>query len=166
MINTKALMVIAAFPLAAAAQTPVPPPAALRTASTPAIIPVDRVVAVVGDQVILYSDVLNAVNQQRASGLAMPADSAGQAELARESLNQLVDEEILVQKARELKIEITPDEVNRSVDDQLKRIRAQFQTDEEYKNELSGAGFGTPDEYRRTLYEQFYRRALQQRAFE
>ena len=42
----------------------------------------------------------------------------------------------------------------------------QFQTDEQYKTELRGAGFGTPEEYRRTLYEQFYRRALQQKAYE
>lgn len=166
MINKKILMMIAVSPLAVAAQTPLPALSPPGTASATAIIPVDRVVAIVGDQVILYSDVLNSVNQQRAAGLPLPPDSAGQAELAREALSQLVDEEILVQKARDLKIEITPDEVNRSVDDQLKRIRAQFQTDEEYKNELSVAGFGTPDEYRRTLYEQFYRRALQQRAFE
>ncbi|MEO5579283.1 MAG: SurA N-terminal domain-containing protein, partial [Gemmatimonadaceae bacterium] len=168
-MRIKTLLVMMAAPLALTAQTPAVPAApvsALGTAAAPATIPVDRVVAIVGDQVILHSDILNSINQQRAGGLKLPSDSAGQAELAREALNALVDEEILVQKARELKIEITPDEVNRSVDDQLKRIRQQFQTDDEYKAELAGAGFGTPDEYRRTLYEQFYRRALQQRAFE
>jgi peptidyl-prolyl cis-trans isomerase SurA len=130
------------------------------------VIPVDRVVAVVGDQVILWSDVMSTINQQRAAGLEMPADSAGQAQLARDALNSLVDEEILVQKAHLLKIEVTPDEVNRNVDDQVKRVRSQFQTDEEFRAELRNAGFGTPEEYRRTLYEQMYRRALQQRAFE
>ncbi len=159
-------VLMGASPLAMLAQAPASPAVPLRAASAPATIPVDRVVAVVGDQVILQSDVLNSINQQRASGLKMPADSAGQAEVAREALNALVDEEILVQKARELKIEITPEEVNRSVDEQAKRVRQQFQTDDEYKNELVSAGFGTPDEYRKTLYEQFYRRALQQRAFE
>lgn len=156
-------LVSAALPAAAAAQTP--QVAAPRVASGAAI-PVDRVVAVVGDQVILWSDVMNSINQQRAAGLRLPPDSAGQAALAREALNVLVDEEILVQKARLLKIEITPDEVNRSVDDQVKRVREQFQTDEAYRAELRNAGFGTPEEYRRTLYEQFYRRALQQRSFE
>jgi peptidyl-prolyl cis-trans isomerase SurA len=123
-------------------------------------------VAVVGDQVILWSDVMSSINQQRAAGLELPPDSAGQAALARDALNALVDEEILVQKAHLLKIEVTPDEVNRSVDDQVRRVRQQFQTDEEYRAELRKAGFGTPEEYRRTLYEQFYRRALQQRVFE
>jgi peptidyl-prolyl cis-trans isomerase SurA len=109
---------------------------------------------------------MNSVNQQRAAGLQLPSDSAGQAAIAKDALNALVDEEILVQKAHLMKIDVTPDEVNRSVDDQVKRVRSQFQTEDEYKNELKSAGFGTPEEYRRTLYEQFYRRALQQRVFE
>lgn len=98
-------------------------------------------------------------------GCSFP-DSAGQAQLAKDVLNSLVDEEILVQKAHLLKTEVTPDEVNRSVDEQVKRVRDQFPTDEAYRAELRTAGFGTAEEYRRTLYEQFYRRALQQRAFE
>ncbi|MDO8501086.1 MAG: peptidylprolyl isomerase [Gemmatimonadaceae bacterium] len=158
------LSIVAALPVALAAQAPSPGRGA--SAPLPASIPVDRVVAVVGNQVILWSDVMNSINQQRASGLQLPPDSAGQAALAREALNALVDEEILVQKAHLLKIDVTPDEVNRSVDDQAKRVRGQFQTEDEYKAELKSAGFGTPEEYRRTLYEQFYRRALQQRAFE
>lgn len=130
-----------------------------------AAIPVDRVVAVVGDQPLLWSDVLASINQQRAAGVVIPTDSAGQAAFARETLNQLVDEEILVQKAHEMKVDVTEGEVNRSVDDQLKHVRDQFKTEDEYKTELKNAGFGTPDEYRRTLYTQFYRRALQQRVF-
>jgi peptidyl-prolyl cis-trans isomerase SurA len=158
--------IIAMLPAVGAAQ--LPPPSAASTASGPrsATVPVDRVVAVVGDQVVLWSDVMNLINQQRAAGMVLPPDSAGQATLARETLNTLVDEEILVQKAHLLKVEVTPDEVNRTVDDQIKRVRQQFKTDEEYKAELRTAGFGTAEEYRRTLYEQFYRRALQQRAFE
>jgi len=156
---------IAAFPAAMQAQVAAPP-AARPAAALPASIPVDRVVAVVGNDVILWSDVINSINQQRANGLELPKDSASQAGLAKDALNALVDEEILVQKAHLMKIEVTQDEVNRTVDDQVKRVRGQFQTDDQYRNELKTAGFGTPEEYRRTLYEQFYRRALQQRAFE
>lgn len=157
---------MALLPASLAAQVPSPSPARVAAAPQPSTIPVDRVVAVVGDQVILWSDVMNSINQQRAGGLQLPPDSAGQAALAKDALSALVDEEILVQKAHLLKVDVTPDEVNRSVDDQVKRVRSQFQTEDEYKNELKSAGFGTPEEYRRTLYEQFYRRALQQRVFE
>ncbi|HEX2723664.1 MAG TPA: peptidylprolyl isomerase [Gemmatimonadaceae bacterium] len=155
-----------ALPGAGLAQTPAPPTGSVAAATVTGALPIDRVVAVVGDQVILWSDVMNSINQQRAAGMQLPSDSAGQAALAKDALNALVDEEILVQKAHLLKIEVTPEEVNRSVDDQAKRVRSQFQTEDEYKNELKSAGFGTPEEYRRSLYEQFYRRALQQRAFE
>jgi peptidyl-prolyl cis-trans isomerase SurA len=109
--------------------------------------------------------VLSYINQQRASGISVPQDSAGQMAFAREALNQLIDEEILVQKAHEMKVDVTEGEVNRAVDDQLKRVRDQFKTEEEYRTELKNAGFGTPEEYRRTLYTQFYRRSLQQRVF-
>ncbi|MBA2708107.1 MAG: peptidylprolyl isomerase [Gemmatimonadaceae bacterium] len=160
-------ILLTAAPICMSAQTVAPTlPAAAASRPQSAKIPVDRVVAVVGDQVILWSDVMSSVNQQRAAGMQLPPDSAGQAAVARDVLNQLVDEEILVRKAHELKIEVTPDEVNRSVEEQVKRVRQGFQTEDEFKNELRTAGFGTPEEYRRTLYEQYYRRALQQRAFE
>ena len=166
MRKTYLTSMMALMPAVLSAQTP--SPSAPRVASAPpqAAIPVDRVVAVVGDQVILWSDVMSSINQQRAAGLQLPADSSGQAALAKDALDALVDEEILVQKAHLLKIEVTPDEVNRSVEDQVRRVRQGFQTDEEFRAELRKAGFGTPEEYRRTLYEQFYRRALQQRVFE
>ena len=166
MRRTLLLSIFAALPATMAAQVPTPSAPQVAAAPPTSAIPVDRVVAVVGDQVILWSDVMNSVNQQRAAGLQLPPDSAGQAVIAKDALSALVDEEILVQKAHLMKIDVTPDEVNRSVDDQIKRVRSQFQTEEEYKNELKSAGFGTPEEYRRTLYEQFYRRALQQRVFE
>jgi peptidyl-prolyl cis-trans isomerase SurA len=159
------LSLVAVVPATTIAQTP-PAPPRVATAPAPASVPVDRIVAVVGNQVILWSDVMSSINQQRAAGLQLPPDSAGQSALARDVLNTLVDEEILVQKAQLMKIEVTPDEVNRSVDDQIKRVRGQFDTEDAYRAELRNAGFGTPEEYRRTLYEQFYRRALQQRVFE
>ena len=142
----KALLIatLGILPAVVAAQTPAPS-ASLAAQPARSTIPVDRVVAVIGNSVILWSDVMNSINQQRAAGLQLPPDSAGQAALAKDALNALVDEEILVQKAHLMKIEVTPDEVNRGVDDQAKRVRSQFQTEDEYKQELKNAGFGTPE---------------------
>lgn len=127
---------------------------------------VDRVVAVVGDQAILWTDVMTEVNQRRAAGLELPADSAGQMNVAREVLDDLVDVEILVQQARRLGIDVTDAEVLASVEQQMRRVRGQFGSDEEFRRELRNAGFGTPEEYRRSLNDQFRRQMLQQRAFE
>lgn len=128
-------------------------------------LPVDRIVAVVGNQPVLWSDVLVAVNQKRAQGLAFPTDSAAQMAIARETLDELVDAEILVQKAAQLKIEVTDEETAATVDDQIRRIREQFPSDVEFRRELREAGFGTPEEYRRTLVDQVRRQMLQQRTF-
>jgi peptidyl-prolyl cis-trans isomerase SurA len=128
-------------------------------------IPVDRVVAIVGDQPILWSDILTSVNQHRAQGMVIPTDSAGQAAMAKTILNDLVDEEILVQKAKALKLDASEIEVATSADNQIKSVREQFKSDEEYRAELRSAGYGTPEEYRRMLVDQYRRQALQQRAF-
>ena len=126
---------------------------------------VDRIVAIVGDQPLLWSDVLTAVNQRRANGMVVPTDSAEQAAMARSVLSDLIDEELLVQKARQLKLEVSEIDIASSADRQLKAVREQFKSDEEYRSELRRAGFGTPEEYRRTLVDQFRRQALQQKAF-
>jgi peptidyl-prolyl cis-trans isomerase SurA len=114
---------------------------------------------------VLWTDVLTAINQRRAQGLQLPPDSAAQAALARTVLNELVDEEILVQKAKEMKLEVTDADITSSADRQIKSIRAQFKTDEEYRTELRNAGFGAPEEYRKSLIEQYRRQNLQQKAF-
>jgi peptidyl-prolyl cis-trans isomerase SurA len=126
---------------------------------------VDRIVAIVGDQPLLWSDVLTAVNQRRANGMVVPTDSVAQAAMARSILSDLIDEELLVQKARQLKLEVSEIDIGSSADRQLKAVREQFKSDEEYRAELRRAGFGTPEEYRRTLVDQYRRQGLQQKAF-
>jgi peptidyl-prolyl cis-trans isomerase SurA len=157
----KHLLVVAALgPLTLGAQTPTP---ATRTVT--GTLPVDRVVAIIGEQPLLWTDVLTAVNQRRQQGLQMPTDSVQQAAMARTVLNDLIDEEILVQKAKEMKLEVTESEITSSADRQIKSVRSQFKSDEEYRTELRNAGLGTPEEYRKSLIEQYRRQNLQQKAF-
>jgi len=158
----KHLLIVAALtPVALGAQTP-----ATAARPVPPSLPIDRVVAIVGDQPVLWTNVLTAINQRRAQGLQLPTDSAGLATLARTVLNDLVDEEILVQKAKEMKLEVTTDgDLTASADRQIKSIRSQFKTDEEYRTELRNAGLGTPEDYRKSLIDQYRRQNLQQKAF-
>jgi peptidyl-prolyl cis-trans isomerase SurA len=80
-------------------------------------------------------------------------------------LNELIDEEILVQKAKEMKLEVTEADITSAADRQIKSIRSQFKTDEEYRTELRNAGLGSPEEYRKGLIDQYRRQNLQQKAF-
>ena len=158
----RAALAVALVPAALSAQAPTPAPSrgadssavardagavpssALPAAQSGGPIPVDRVVAVVGTQPILLSDVFELVNVKRAQGLSMPADSAGQAALLERTLNELVDEEVMVQRAKAEKIEVTDADVAPQVDAQIKRVREQFKSEAEYREELKRAGFGTP----------------------
>jgi len=154
------LATAALVPVALGAQTP-----ATSARSVPAALPIDRIVAIVGEQPLLWTDVLTTINQRRAQGLQVPTDSAQQAALARTILNELVDEEILVQKAKEMKLEVTESEITSAADRQIKSVRSQFKSDEEYRTELRNAGLGTAEEYRKSLIEQYRRQNLQQKAF-
>ena len=157
----KLLFVAASLaPMAISGQVP-----ATATRPVPPSLPIDRVVAIVGEQPLLWTDVVTAINQRRAQGLQVPPDSAGQAALAKTVLNELVDEEILVQKAKEMKLEVTEADITSAADRQIKSIRAQFKTDEEYRTELRNAGLGSPEEYRKGLIDQYRRQNLQQKAF-
>ncbi len=157
----KHLLIVAALaPVVLGAQVP-----ATATRPVPPSLPIDRVVAVVGDQPVLWSEVLTAINQRRAQGLQLPTDSVAQAALARTVLNDLVDEEILVQKAKEMKLEVTDADITSAADRQIKSIRGQFKSDEEYRTELRNAGLGSPEEYRKGLIDQYRRQNLQQKAF-
>ena len=177
-----ALALLGAAPATAAAQTPpanplAPPPGdssvAPRQGGLPAAtgrsgatLPVDRVVAVVGTHPILLSDAFELVNVKRAQGLALPTDVAGQAELLKSVVNELVDEEVMVQFAKSEKIEVTDADVADQVEQQVKRVREQFKSEAEYREELKRAGFGTPEEYRRGLNDQARRTMLFQRGLQ
>src|SRR3954469_11907027 len=95
---------LASAPLALAAQQPTPVPPARLTAS-PQTIPLDRGVAVVGDVVITQSDLTERIIRKRSEGVKLPSDSAGMYALARSAVDELVQEELLLGKAKDLKVE-------------------------------------------------------------
>src|SRR5712691_11737502 len=140
------LAISAAVAAAAGAQQPTPPaapaPAATRPpAPTPArdtsVIPLDRIVAVVGDQPITQFDIeerLLAMRQQ--PGFKAPTTEAEYNKAAFEIVNQLIDEELLVQKATALKVEVQDRDLTANVDRQVRDIRSRFSSDAEFRSEL------------------------------
>jgi peptidyl-prolyl cis-trans isomerase SurA len=126
------------------------------------LVNLDRVVAVVGDQVVLCSDLLVAVNRQRAEQRApLPTDPDSLLALEREVLEQLVDAEVLVQKATADKVEVDDLEVNREIDDFVKNIRKQFRTDREMQQALAQSGYGSMEDWRREQVRDKRREQLQ-----
>jgi peptidyl-prolyl cis-trans isomerase SurA len=87
---------------------------------------IDRVVAVVNGDVVMMSDLQEAIALSRRDGRSVPDG----AELERTELNRLVDHRLQVQEAKRDKIEVTDDELRAAVDDLVKRNgdnRAKFE---------------------------------------
>ena len=127
---------------------------------------IDRIVAVVGDQPILRSEVEEELGKMKAEGQQMPTDSAAQQQLVTDIINGLIDDDVMVAEAQKQKIEVSDNDISGEVDKQVAQIRGRFATDAEYRQQLKLSGFGTPDEYRRWLLDKARRTSLQQKLFE
>ncbi len=124
----------------------------------------DRIAAVVGERIILLSEIDEEINQRRSQGLQVPEDSAAVADLRRQVLDELIDDEVIYQRARsDTAITVSDQEVLGAVEEQVRQVRGQFRTEAEFRAALQGAGLGTPEEYRRWLTDKQRRAAYQQR---
>jgi peptidyl-prolyl cis-trans isomerase SurA len=93
----------------------------VRAGEAPAIrdsqVVIDRVVAVVNGDVIMMSELQEAIVLSRRDARSLPDG----AELERTLLNRLVDHRLQVQEAKREKIEVTDDELRTRIDDFVKR---------------------------------------------
>lgn len=136
------------------------------TGAAPREFPVDRVVAVVGSKPIMWSEVQEVMNFQRQQGAQIPQDSAGFFAFARGIISDLVDQEVLIATAKQYKIEINDSDVLQQVETEMKKIRDQFKTEQEYRDVLKSEGFGTVEELRKMRMDRAKRDLFQQRAID
>lgn len=144
-------------PDSAAAPVPPAPPAAAGGEEL-----VDRVVAVVGDTVLLLSDVQAELQQMQAAGQTIPQDAAGQQQLTQQLITQRVDQLILIEAARDAGIEIRADEINDLVDQDIGQVRQRFSSEAELRTQLAASGLSL-EEYRAILGGQYRDRMLTER---
>lgn len=109
-----ALAVLVAAPAAAQETQP----------STPEL--VDRIVAVVGDSVVLESDILAEIERLEASGAPVPTEPAALAGFRREQLESLVNELIILQAAERDSIFVLDEDVQLQVEAQIAQLERQF----------------------------------------
>jgi peptidyl-prolyl cis-trans isomerase SurA len=166
MTGTRALVqtvlcIFVALPLAAqqpgSVTAPVAPKPATSTGLVPIGIPIDRVVAIVGQKPILWSEIMDAIFYLQGAGAQIPQDSAGLMAYARDSvLSDMINQEVLIAVAKQYKAEIAPD-----VDKRLKELHGRFKSDAEFRAQLKAEGFGTETELRTSLLERRRRDLLQ-----
>ncbi len=137
---------------------------AQQPAATPAPgapIQLDAIVAVVGDQPITRYDLREKVlGKIQRKEVPVPTDSAEDLALQHDVLNDMIEEELLIQKAKELKIDVPDADVTPVVDRQVRETRSRFGTESEFRTQLAAASLGTPEEYRRYLVDQYRRQML------
>jgi peptidyl-prolyl cis-trans isomerase SurA len=125
---------------------------------------VDRVIAVVGNRPVLESQVDEEIFSRQSQGVKLPTDPKSLASLRHQVVSSIIDEELLVQQAlRDTAITVTDQEISDGVEQQIRKVRGNFPSEIDYRNELKKAGFQTPEEYRRWLTDQQRRAALQNR---
>lgn len=129
---------------------------------------VDRIVAIVGSTPILLSEVDEQIFARlQAQQQTPPTDPVQVRALRRDMLQQLVDLELIYQIAlTDTTVKVTDEQVDAAVDEQVRNIRRQFRSDEEYRTQLRETGFLTPEEYRRWLTETQRKELIRNRMIE
>ena len=135
-----------AAPASMAAQEPTPEPIA------PSAELVDRIAAVVGDTVVLYTEILESILQLEAQGATLPARGTPAFDsLALETLDDLVNQIVLLQEAEVEELEVPDDVLEAETDRRFREVRNSFQSARQFETAIGESG--------RTLvqYRQFLR---------
>jgi len=116
---------------------------------------IDRVVAVVNGDVVMMSDLQEAIVLSRRDDRSVPDG----AELERTMLNRLIDHRLQVQEAKRDKVEVTDDELRAAVDDIVKRNGGDR---EKFEAQLQAQGV-TWEALRREIREQILAQRVRSR---
>lgn len=122
---------------------------------------VDRVAAVVGDSIILMTQVEDRLVRLQASGVEIPADPGELVQLRRDLLNVLVNEQLLLQAAiADTTITVDEDRLDEVVADEVSQRMAQFSSQAEMQEALASQGL-TLAEFREIIRADRRRQQLQ-----
>jgi peptidyl-prolyl cis-trans isomerase SurA len=112
-------------------------------------IPIDRVVAVVGNEPILLSEVAGMAQQLALrDGVPFPTDSAGQYKAIRDALEEFIDIRVVVTAAKRAKVEVDETQLSTQLDAQIQAIRQQFPNDSVLRVALRRQGFASMEAFR------------------
>ena len=121
---------------------------------------IDRVIAIVGDTALLRTEVLESILQGRSQGLEVPdPGSPAFDSLFLQTMNNLVDQLILLQKAERQDLPINEDALDRETDARFAEIRNSFGSGAQFQETVRSSG-RTLIQYRRMLRAQVRARMM------
>ncbi len=122
---------------------------------------VDRIVAVVGDSVILASDLDEQIERLRATGQPVPMDTEALEQLKRQQLEEMINELVLIQAAERDSITIPESDVQAQVDATVQEQIRRFGDRASFEEALSREGLSL-EQYRATVARGARRGGIQQ----
>ena len=137
-----------------AAQQPPPPQA------------VESVVAVVGKEVILRSELDEQVMVYCIQAEISPTDTARVKDVTKEILESMVNAKLIVNEARERKVSVTKEELETAVQNALDEVKARMGSEERFAQELAKENLTVEDlkaRYRKELENQMLAKKLVER---
>jgi peptidyl-prolyl cis-trans isomerase SurA len=124
--------------------------------------PADRIAAVVGKRPILESEVEQlAIYYQLMAGDTVTPDSA----IREKALSQLIDEALLTEQAQRESIEVSREELDEAVQEQLNILKQRFGSEAEFNAALESEGL-TERQLRERVAEEMRRNMLSRRLLE
>lgn len=120
-------------------------------------LPVDGVIAIVNDDVILASEVGEEINVRIYQYGPEAINSIGMANFTAQVLQEMIDNRLLLQKADEMEIIVSRDDVDPLVEDNISAMKEQYLTDEEFEAMLQQYGMTEKKlrkQYRKSIKEQ------------
>jgi parvulin-like peptidyl-prolyl isomerase len=121
---------------------------------------VDDIAAVVGSEIILSSEVKMLTIAAAGERNIAPGDTAAMRELSKEVLESEINKKVLLHHAKVAKIEVTDEEINQLVGNQLDELRKRYPNDAAFQRDLEAAGqteAGLKEVYRLQATDELYR---------
>jgi peptidyl-prolyl cis-trans isomerase SurA len=97
----------------------------------------ERIAAIVNKEVILESEVDDALDQALAQYHVDPNDSTAAARVREDVLKQLVDEQVILAEAAKQGITVSPAEVEQGVEQQVQQVKSRFPTEDDFQKALA-----------------------------
>ncbi len=119
---------------------------------------IDRVAAIVNDDIILLSEVEEKLFVLAAQGQLQGRDSSEVGQVRREILDTLIEEKLVVQRATSQGITADENEVTRRVNEAMATVRSNFKSEAEFEQALSSEGITETmlrDRYKQDVEQEF-----------
>lgn len=103
--------------------------------------PVERIAAVVGNEPILTSELASEMQMSAIQRGIHPQTKEEISKFQSETLNQIISDKLFLMEAKkDTSIKITPDEIDQALEDHIKKVSSQFDSEDQFLAELGKEG--------------------------